>query len=396
MTQLIALLAAVAAALGAVAAWAGLAATWRFARGHDQGHEREAARGAGGAAPITLMKPLCGPEPEMEAALASFCRQDHPAYQIVFGVQDAADPALATVARLRLRFPDVDMTLVVDPTPHGMNRKVANLLNMMPFARHDTLVFADSDLHVAPDYLRRLQTALDRPGVGLVTTLYVGRPVVPGWAARLGATHLSHSFLPGALLARWMGRQDCLGSTMALTRRTMERVGGLQALSPHLADDNVLGQLVRRLGLSVALADSVPVTGVQERRLRQLWSHELRWARTIGALAPAAHAASALQYPLVWSLLACALSGFTAWSVGVLAGCWGTRLLVARLIDRVLRSRVGQAVPPVAAWVLPLRDLLSVAEIIASYAGHRVMWRGHAMRSEAPRWGLLRDETPVA
>ena len=128
-------------------------------------------------APVTVLKPLHGDEPLLEEALASVCRQDYPAWQVVFGVQDRADTALPVVRRLRARFPDRDIAVVVDPTPHGPNRKVANLINMLPAAKHDVLVIADLDVHVAPDWLRRLVAALEGPGVGVATTVYTGLPV---------------------------------------------------------------------------------------------------------------------------------------------------------------------------------------------------------------------------
>lgn len=365
------------AAFGLVFAAIGALAARRFARRPIHTSRKAAA--------VTVLKPLCGFEFGLDEALASFCQQDHPELQIVFGLQDPDDPAIAVVQRLRRRFPATDITLVIDPTPHGSNRKIANLLNMLPYARHDLLVFADSDQHVGPDYLCRVQAALDAPGVGLVTTLNVGGAAVGSLAARLGATHLSHTFLPGALLSRAMGRQDCLGTTMALSRETLRRVGGLQALSPHLADDNVLGQLVLGLGLSVALADTVPVTAVQERSLRELWSHELRWARTIAALAPWAYGASSLQYPIVWAGLACLVSGCQYWSLLLLAASWTTRVLAAGAVNRALRPRVGERLAPVSAWLLPLRDLLSMAELVASFLGSHVVWRGHAMRADAGR-----------
>ena len=126
--------------------------------------------------PVTVLKPLHGDEPLLEEALASVCRQDYPTWQVVFGVQDPADTALPVVRRLQARFPDCDIAVVVDPTTHGRNRKVANLINMLPAAKHDVLVIADSDVHVAPDWLRRLVAALEAPGVGLVTTIYTGLP----------------------------------------------------------------------------------------------------------------------------------------------------------------------------------------------------------------------------
>src|SRR5271165_4163434 len=81
--------------------------------------------------PITVLKPLHGDEPLLESALASVCRQDYPVWQVVFGVDDAADMALPVVRRLRARFPMCDIAVVVDPTEHGANRKVGNLINML-------------------------------------------------------------------------------------------------------------------------------------------------------------------------------------------------------------------------------------------------------------------------
>ena len=126
--------------------------------------------------PISVLKPLHGDDILLEEALTTLCRQSYPHWQIVFGVQDPNDPAIEVVQRLRQRFPAVDIDLVIDSTPHGRNRKVGNLINMMPAARHDILVIADADVHVRPDYLSRLAAALAHPGVGLVTTLYAGLP----------------------------------------------------------------------------------------------------------------------------------------------------------------------------------------------------------------------------
>ena len=126
--------------------------------------------------PVTILKPLHGDEPLLEQALSTVCAQDYPTWQVVFGVQDPADTALPVIRRLQARYPDCDIAVVVDPTPHGPNRKVANLINMLPAAKHDVLVIADSDVHAAPDWLQRLVAALNLQGVGLATTVYTGLP----------------------------------------------------------------------------------------------------------------------------------------------------------------------------------------------------------------------------
>jgi ceramide glucosyltransferase len=391
--------------LGLAQACAGwIAVAWfadRVARARC-GHPR-----AGSALPaVTILKPLHGDEPLLEQALTTTFQQDYPTFQIVFGVSAASDTALPSVKRLRARFPTMDIAIVVDPTLHGENRKVGNLINMLPAAKHDVLVIADSDVHVMPDWLRRLVDSLDEPQVGLVTAAYTGiaarrraRPnrgvggrvsPVPapaslpdngGWLATvigaLGSVQINQYFLPGALIARAMGRQDCLGATMMLRRDTLERIGGFHALVDRLADDNVLGRLVQRLGLRVALASTIPATTVPEATAGSLWRHELRWARTIRTLTPVPFAASVLQYPLAWAALTILLAGGALWSLVWFALAWALRALAAHGIDKALALANRSPL-----WLLPVRELMSVAVMVASYAGRRVDWRGHTLQAE--------------
>ena len=345
-----------------------------------QRHGDRPGAGPSSASPgVTILKPLHGDEPLLEEALASFCAQDYGPFQIVFGLQDAADPALQVIRRVRARFPEADIAVVTDPAQHGVNRKVSNLINMLPQARHDIIVMADSDIHAAPDYLSDLVSTLLTPGVGLVTTLYAGFGSSQTVAARMGMSQINHSFLPGALMARRLGRQDCLGATMALRRETLERAGGLQAMVHHLADDAVLGHLVAEQGLSVALARTLPSTTVAELRMADLFAHELRWGRTIQSLAPVGFALSTLQYPLFWGALALLLSGGEPWAAALFGLAWVVRAAAMMGIDGTLG--LAWAVP---VWLLPLRDAMSVAVVLASYCGTEVAWRGHVLHISSP------------
>ena len=328
--------------------------------------------------PVTILKPLHGNEPMLLDALSSVCAQDYPAFQVVFGLQDPDDPALDVVQELRCRFPAVAIDVVVDRTQHGANRKIGNLINMLPSARHDVLLIADSDMHVAPDYLRRVVAAM-RPGVGLVTSLYTGLAAAPSLPGQLGAAYINHTFLPGALLARWLGRQDCLGATMALTRDTLERVGGLASLADELADDAVLGARVRGLGLRVALADTVPATTVPESNLPSLFEHELRWARTVKSVTGLGFASSVVQYPLFWAVLALGVSRGEGWAWLLFTAAWAVRAFTAISLDR----HFGVA-SPLTFWCLPFRDLLSMTVVLASYRTRRVAWRGQVMIAGRP------------
>ena len=321
----------------------------------------------------------------LEAALSTLCEQQYqPGFQIVCGVQDTDDTAIPVVRALQARYPELPMELVVNAAQHGTNPKVSSLINMLPFARHDILVIANSDVHARPDYLQHLAQTVDRPGVGLVTTIYTGLPAFCALSGRLGATQITHGFLPGALLGRVVGRSDCLGATMCLRRDVLSRIGGLAMLRNHLADDQVLGRLVRAEGLDVALAGTVVATTVPERTLAALWRHELRWARTIRTLEPAAFAASVLQYSLVFAILTVIASGLAVWACVMFLLVWAIRAAAVTGIDHALRGRSGGLAFRGPLWLLPLRDLLSAAEWIASHTGRRVDWRGQSLQADTP------------
>ena len=364
---------ALVAVLGLVQCFAGWAAVRRFVA--------TPATAPRNLPPVTILRPLCGDEPFLADALLTCCRQDYPVFQIVFGVRSAADPALAEVRKLAENFPACDISIVVDSTPHGRNRKIANLINMLPSARHDVLVFSDSDLHLAPDYLARLVATLEKPNAGLVTTVCVSRAAHTRLPSRLAAAHIRYSFLPGALLAIALGRRDCLGTTMALYRQTLERSGGLRALADHVADDNVLGQRVAALGLDVRVADTIPAATVSESTWKAMWQHEMRWARTIRALVPLSFGVSVVQYPLCWALLAFVASGGTSAFAALVGVVWIARAATAGAIDHALKPKLAarDIEPAVPVWLLPLRDIVSVVEILASYYSDRVVWRGFAM-----------------
>lgn len=334
--------------------------------------------------PVSILKPLKGDEPLLEAALASFCTQSYPDYQLVFGVQDAHDPAIAVVRRLQALFPERDIALVVDETAHGGNRKIANLVNMWPAAKHDVIVLADSDVHVTPHFLERIVAALDEPGVGVVTTLYAGLPASQSPAGRFGAAQINHIFLSGVLVGRVLGRQDCLGAAVAIRREMLAKIGGLPALLPYLADDAALGHLVRRQGGKVALAANLVVTTVGESRFRDLFRHELRWARTIRALEPVTYATTILQLPILWAAVTFLLGGL-ALGLGVFfLAVWLLRAMIARAVARQL----GRG--SFSGWLLPLREALTFLVLIASYFGNRVEWRGARMTAADDRRQLKR------
>lgn len=320
---------------------------------------------------VTLLKPLHGAEPGLEDNLASFCVQDYPgAVQIVFGVQDPADPAIAVVRRLADRFPDLDLELVIDPRRHGANRKISNLVNMASRIRHRVVVLSDSDIRVGPDYLRSVVPILENPGVGLATCLYRGGWTNSPWS-QLAAQTIDYHFLPSVLFGLKFGlARPCFGSTIALRRTTLEQIGGFEAFVDQLADDYAMGESVRELGLKVVMPPYLVTHVCSERSAADLIGHELRWARTIRLLDPAGFAGSAVTHALPLALLGAALGAFAPAGLVMIASALACRLILQMHIDDALK--VGDN----RFWWGPVRDLLSFAIFAASFFGNAVTWRG--------------------
>ena len=330
---------------------------------------------------VTILKPLhCG-EPDLSRNLETFFAQDYSGpLQIVFGVHDEQDPAVEIVRDLQAKYPHCDTVIVADAARYGANAKVSNLINMLPAARHDTLVLSDSDIAVGPRWLAQVTQALERPGVGIVTCLYTGEPAQDGhklWSS-LAAMGTSYTFLPNAVVGTSLElAAPCFGSTIALRRQTLEEVGGFTAFADQLADDYEMGRAVRSKGYTL----SIPAMGVghtaAEDSFRDLFRHELRWTRTIRMVNPAGHLGSFVTHGFAFSLLAAILLNFNPVSLGVLAAALVARLVLKARIDGLFGTYAG----PI--WLMPLRDLLSFAVFLISLSGETVHWRGTHFAVEA-------------
>ena len=327
---------------------------------------------------VTILKPLRGAEPGLDENLASFCAQDYPGrVQIVFGAHDACDPAVGVVERLIAIHPGRELELCITGASRGANPKVANLIGMQRSIRHEIVVIADSDIGVPRDYLSRTVAALRAPGVGLVTYLYRG-DVRGGIWARLAAMAIDYHFLPNVLIGLALGlARPCFGATIALSRDTLAAIGGFDAFAAHLADDNAIGEAVRRAGLAVAIPPLVVRHTCAEQSARELVRHELRWARTLRAASPWGYAGLALTHPLPFAILGTLLSGRALPGAFAIAAAIACRLVLQSQVDHTLgvRSKSG--------WLGPARDLLAFGVHFASFFIGVVSWRGHRYKVRA-------------
>jgi ceramide glucosyltransferase len=324
--------------------------------------------------PVSILKPLKGTDPDIYECFRSHCLQDYLLYEIIFGVSDPADPAVASVQRLQREFPDHAIRLVVSPTQLGANVKVSNLEQMLATARYEHLLVNDSDIRVERDYLRRVMAPLADQHVGMVTCLYRG---VAGGSigSKLESLGISTDFCAGVLVARQLegGLRFGLGSTLAFRGADLERIGGFRSIVDFLADDYELGRRLAGLGLQVVLSDVVVETHLPAYDLRGFLSHQLRWARGVRDSRAKGYVGLVSTYGVMWALLAVIAARGAPWAWGVLGATFLLRLAAAFAVGgAVLRDQSLLA----HLWLLPLRDLIAAAVWAASFVGHTVTWRG--------------------
>ena len=331
--------------------------------------------------PVSVLKPLKGVDPRMYAGFASHAAQTYAGpFELIFGVSDPADAAIAEVERLRVDFPAVAIKLVVCPEILGASGKVSNLVQMLRAAAYEHVLINDSDILVSPAYLTNVMRWFRSEKVGMVTAPYLGRTgASPTIWARLEALGISTDFMPGVLTARKLegGIHFGLGSTLAFAKAALEQAGGMEAMLESLADDYEMGRRIAAAGFHVELCGEVVETTVPAYSFRGFCDHQLRWARSTRDSRKLGYLGLGVTYCVPWALAAVFASGFALWSFTLLTLALLARVSVALVVgvgllrdDQVLRD----------LWLLPLRDLCGLAVWAWSFAGDTVIWRGERFR----------------
>lgn len=326
--------------------------------------------------PITILKPIRGLDREGYANLASFCRQDYPEYQVVFGVHDERDPAVEVAKQIIKDFPGVDIRLVVSDRTVGTNPKVNNLANMEAEAKHSILLLSDSDIRVGPDYLMSVVQPMRDPAVGVVTCLYRSR--ARGLAAVIEAVGISTEFHPGVLVARKIeGMTFALGAGILIRRAVLEAVGGFAAVADYLADDFLLGNLPARAGYVVQLSSYVVEHTLDTGSFPELVRHQMRWARGTRVSRPWGYVGLIFTQGTATSLLFLLVTAGSAFGWAVFAATELARLAMGWVIGaRCLHDQAAKRF----LWLAPLRDLLGFALWCYSFTGDTIEWRGRRFR----------------
>ena len=343
--------------------------------------------------PVSILKPLKGIDPQIWEAFCSHCEQDYPEFQLIFGVSDPDDPAIGLVRKLQEKYPNRQIDLLVCQRDLGTNRKLSTLAQMLPAARNEILLVNDSDIRVAPDYLRRVIAPLADSAVGMVTCLYRGI-AAPTPGSRLEALGISTDFVPGVLSARLIerGLHFGLGSTLAFRRSDLQAIGNFEAVVNYLADDYELGNRIAALGKRVELSEVVVDTFLPAYSLHQFFDHQLRWARSVRGARSWSYLGLVLTFGLAWALVALVAARGASWAWTLFAVTVAARLAVGLTAALAV---LGDTQALRDLFLLPVRDLIAPVVWALGLVGNRIFWRGEAFHLKKGRLERIADDDTV-
>ena len=340
---------------------------------------------------VSLLKPLHGAEPNLEAHLETFFQQNYPAYEILFGARISSDEGLEAARRVAARYPHIPVKFVLTGEPWHINAKVSTLELMEKAAAYDIFIVSDSDVRVSPDYIREVSAPFARPEVGAVTCLYRGVADRGLWA-KLEAVGMSVEMTAGVLVADMMeGMQFTLGPTMAVRRSCVREIGGFGALGAYCADDFVLGNRIHAAGHTVVLSRHVIDHIVLNVSFADSQKHQIRWMKSTRFSRPKGHFGTCLTFSVPFGIL-----GFIA-ALMLHHPVLGAALLAFSILARMaLAAGIGALVVADkrllrTTLLFPLRDLLGFFYWAASYASNRIVWRNQIYTLSAGGFMLAPD-----
>jgi ceramide glucosyltransferase len=345
---------------------------------------------------VTLLKPLKGCDEHTEQCLRGWLNQkyDGPT-QVLFGVAEPSDPVVDLVRRLIQEYPMRDAELIICPKRFGANAKISTLIQLARLAKHDLFVVSDADVCPPEELLPAIALELADPATGLASCLYA--QVCPSnfWM-RLEAVAVNADFWTQVLQARSLNKMDfALGAVMAFRSKSLAAVGGFEALADYLADDYQLGHRIAATGAAIKVCPVVVECWASRQTAREVWAHQVRWARTIRVCNPVQYFFSILGNATLWTLVF-AMFGQSGRAFGwsstlgtaflVFSMTWGGVLMLSTIILRILsalllQQRITRRTDHFPWWFLPpIKDLFGAAVWGAAFLGSTIYWRGKRYR----------------
>jgi ceramide glucosyltransferase len=326
--------------------------------------------------PISILKPLKGLEDNLFGNLESFCLQDYPEYEIIFSLQDENDPAYKVAHKIKEKFSDKPISIVIERCNFGFNPKVNNLFSAYQLSRYPMILISDSNVMVDPQYLKTIVKPMENPKVGLVCNLIkgIGGKTIGSIFENL---HLN-SFILGNIcfLDKYLGIPCVVGKSMLMRKSDLEAIGGLVSVKDILAEDHFIGTKIREQGQRVVISNYL-INNVNEYwGLQKFINRHVRWGKMRWRIGGVKYLLELTINPVFIACLPLLLFGVTVKTLPVLT----LVCLMKSIGDFYLARRISTSMHPLTYLLSPFKDLLIGLIWFVPFVDNTVVWRGNRYR----------------
>ena len=322
---------------------------------------------------VSILKPLKGLDDNLFDNLESFCMLDYPEYEIIFSLQDHNDPAYKVARKIKDKYPDKQISLVVEECSTGLNPKVNNLIPAYANAKYEYILISDSNVMVNRDYLREIVKHFSDPDVGLVSNL------IRGIGGRtLGSVfenlHLN-TFIIGSVcfLDRYLKMPCVVGKSMLMRKRDLESIGGFKAVKDVLAEDYIIGKKMQKKGKKVILSNYL-INNVNEYwGLKKFLNRHTRWGKLRWRIGGVKYFSEIITNTVFMSFLPIFLWGPSRLTLSftVLISC------IKIIGDFYMGRKIRTDMNPLWNIFSPVKDLIIGFIWFIPLLSNTIVWRGN-------------------
>ncbi len=323
--------------------------------------------------PISIIKPMKGLDDNLFDNLESFCCQNYPVYEIIFTLQDYNDPAYKVAKKVKDKYPDVDISIVVEKCDDSLNPKVKNLITGYRASKYQYILISDSNVMVRSDYLRSIVEEIKSSQVALVSN------VIRGTRERtLGSImenlHLN-SFILGSVcfLDRFLKMPCVIGKSMLVRKDDLKAIGGFEAVKDILAEDYMIGNSLHRMGKRVVLSNYL-IDNVNENwDIKKFINRHTRWGKLRFKLAGAKYFVELLCNPVFISIMPLILWDISVFTLFLTISTMLVKVGGDFYIGRLIKSNTK----PFLYLLSPLKDILIGLIWFIPLFDNKIDWRGN-------------------
>ena len=322
---------------------------------------------------ISVLKPLKGLDDNLFDNLESFCVQDYPEYEIIFSLQDYNDPAYKVARKIKDKYPDRDISIIVKHCDEGLNPKVNNLLSAYRIARYEHVLISDSNVLVDKNYLKEIARPMNDHGVGLVSNLIRG---IGGRSIGSVFENLHmNSFVMGSVcfLDKFLKMPCVVGKSMLMRKADLDAIGGLMAFKDILAEDYMIGKMMHESGKKVLLSHYMIKNVNHYWGIRKFINRHTRWGKLRWKIGGPKYFSELMGNTVFMSSLPIIFWEASKTTVSfALLVC-----LVKTAGDYYMGRRAGSDLNPFLYFLAPVKDIVIGFIWFVPVLSATVVWRGN-------------------